>query len=126
MKKIKVLIVEDDQALVGILKQALRASQFDIVVAGSAQEGLDQVLAQKPQVVVLDLLLPGQTGFELLKKIKGRTDIKNIPVVILSNLGQAEEVRAGLKLGADSYLVKADFTIDEVVNEIMKMAKKSK
>lgn len=123
MAKVKILIIEDDKSLVSILKQALIGEKFEVVLANSADEGLDQAMIAKPDVILLDVLLPGKTGFEFLREMKQNSELAEIPVIILSNLGQDEEIKTGLSLGAASYLVKADFTIDEVVAEILKQAK---
>ena len=86
-------------------------------------EGLEKAILEQPAVIVLDILLPGKSGFECLKKLKERKETREIPVIILSNLGQDEEIRTGLEMGAIDYLVKADFTIDEVVKKIVKAIK---
>ncbi len=126
MTKLKILIVEDDQSLVSILRQALIGEKFEVVLANSVDEGLDQALIAKPDIILLDVLLPGKTGFEFLREAKQKKELAAVPIIILSNLGQDEEIKTGMSLGAASYLVKADFTIDEVVAEIIKQATKSK
>lgn len=122
-KKTKILIVEDDKSLVKIIEEALDKKKFEVILALETDEGLDKAILEKPAVIVLDILLPGKSGFECLKKLKEQKETKEIPVIILSNLGQDEEVRKGLKLGAVDYLVKADFTIDDVVAKIVKLVK---
>lgn len=122
--KIKILIIEDDQSLARILERALDPDKFKAVLALEADEGLEKAILEKPEIIVLDILLPGKSGFECLKNLKADTRTKAIPVIILSNLGQTEEIRAGLKLGAVDYLVKADFTIDEVIEKIIDAVKK--
>ncbi len=69
-------------------------------------------------MVLLDLVLPGVDGFDILKEVKETPETSKIPVIILSNLGQREEVERGLKLGADDYLIKAHFTPDEIINKV--------
>jgi len=124
MGKNKVLIIEDDKSLVSILEGAIDLKKFEIVLALEAREGIKKALLEKPALIVLDILLPGQSGFECLKKLKEIKETRNIPVIILSNLGQEEEIRKGLELGAVDYLVKADYSIDEVINKIIKTIKK--
>ncbi|MAF14169.1 MAG: response regulator [Parcubacteria group bacterium] len=126
MKKVKILIIEDDKSLVRIIEEALDIDKFKVVLALSADEGLDKAFLEKPDLIVLDIMLPGQSGFNCLKKLKENKKTKNIPVIILSNLGQDEEIRQGQKLGAIDYLVKADFTIDEIINKIVKYTSKKK
>lgn len=123
MPKTKILIIEDDKSLVKLIEQALDPKKFEVVLALEADEGLDKATLEKPTVIILDILLPGKSGFECLKKLKEDQKTKDIPVIILSNLGQDQEIREGLKLGAVDYLVKADFTIDEVVKKILKYLK---
>ena len=124
MAKIKILIIEDDQSLVRIIESALDAEKFEVILALEADEGFDKAILEQPNLIVLDILLPGKSGFECLKNLKTNRRTKNIPVIVLSNLGQDEEVRKGLQLGAVDYLVKADFKIDEVVAKILKLTGK--
>jgi DNA-binding response OmpR family regulator len=123
MAKPKILIIEDDKSLVRIIEEALDPKKFEVTLALESDEGLEKAILEQPAVIVLDILLPGKSGFECLKKLKERKETREIPVIILSNLGQDEEVRTGLEMGAIDYLVKADFTIDEVVKKIVKAIK---
>ena len=119
----KILIIEDDKSLVNLVEQALVSKGFEIILAVDAEEGIDKAILDQPAIIILDILLPGKTGFECLEKLKENSKTKNIPVIILSNLGQDQEIREGLKLGAADYLVKADLTIDEVATKIIKHLK---
>ena len=123
MKKKKILLIEDDQSLVKLLSEAIDPEKFDVKIALEVEEGIDKAILNQPDVIVLDILLPGKSGFDCLKKLKERKETKDIPVIILSNLGQEEEIEEGLKLGAVDYLVKADFAIDKVIEKITKVAK---
>lgn len=123
-KKTKILIIEDDESLVKIIEGALDSKEIEVILALTSDEGLDKAILEQPKVIVLDILLPGKSGFECLKKLKEHRKTKKIPVIILSNLGQDEEIKEGLELGVIDYLVKADFTIDEVVDKILKVIKK--
>ena len=122
--KTKILIIEDDESLVKIIEGALDHKKFEVILAIEADEGLEKAILENPAVIVLDILLPGKSGFECLQKLKERKETREIPVIILSNLGQEEEIREGLNLGAVDYLVKADFTIEEVISKIVKAIKK--
>lgn len=113
----KVAIVEDDRELVLLLRRAL-SSRYVVLVAKDAEEGLPLVRRELPAVVILDILLPGKSGYELLRELKGDPATRDIPVLILSNLGQEQEARTGLSLGAVDYLIKADTTIDAVVARV--------
>jgi len=120
MEKTKILIIEDDESLVKLIEEAIGSEKFEVILALETDEGLDKAMVEQPAVIVLDILLPGESGFDCLKKLKKRKETRDIPVIILSNLGQDEEIRKGLKLGAIDYLVKADFSIDEVIEKIVK------
>ncbi len=80
---------------------------------------------EKPDIILLDLILPGMDGFEVLAKIKDDPEVENIPVVILSNLGQRDDVERGLKLGAVDFLIKAHFTPGEIIEKIEKVMKEA-
>lgn len=118
--KKKILIIEDDKNLIKLLKESMPAKKYKIILALEGQEGIAKTKEELPDLVLLDILLPGISGFDYLKKIKGDETTKKIPVIILSNLGQDQEIQIGLKLGAVDYLVKSDITIDQVVAKVNK------
>ncbi len=115
---IKVLLVEDDRFLRELIAQKLEREGFDVMQAVDGEEALRKVGERKPEIVLLDLILPGIGGFDVLKKIKEGPDTNGIPVVILSNLGQREDVEKGLGLGATDFLIKAHFTPGEIITKI--------
>ncbi|RJR31310.1 response regulator [Candidatus Parcubacteria bacterium] len=119
MEKQKILIVEDDRTLVDILKEAFEPD-YQTVIAGDSSSAMAKIKRDAPDLILLDILLPGKSGFEFLAEIKNDNEIKNIPVIILSNLGQDTEIKKGMSLGAIDYLVKSDFTIDEVIKKAKK------
>jgi DNA-binding response OmpR family regulator len=114
----KILIVEDDKFLRELISRKLQQQEFSVVEAVDGTEGLQKVKEEKPDLILLDLILPGLDGFEVLTRIKQDPHLSSIPVVILSNLGQKEEVERGLKLGAIDYLVKAHFTPSEIIEKV--------
>ena len=118
MVKRTVLIVEDDQSLVTLLSRALEANHFKVHLALDAERGFRDAKRQPPSLIILDVMLPGMDGFHCLEKLKSDPATKRIPVIILSNLGQSEEVQQALALGAADYVVKADFTIAQVIDKI--------
>ena len=124
-KKVKILIVEDDKFLRELLVRKLEGEGFNTIIAIDGDEGFRKVKEESPQLILLDLILPGIDGFEVLKNIKSDQAIAKIPVIILSNLGQKEEVEKGLRAGADDYLIKAHFTPDEIIAKIKKVLKES-
>lgn len=129
MKKAKILIIEDDKFLLKLYGDKLRREGFETLESLTGEEGLNKILTEKPDLVVLDLILPGKNGFEVLSEMKLNSETKNIPVIILTNLGQESDLRKGLELGAATYLVKTEFSINqlpEVVKEHLVKAKKKK
>ena len=116
--KIKIVLVEDDQFLSKILILRLVEEGFDVVLADNGQDAAGIIKKENPNIVLLDLLLPKKNGFEVLEEIKLDAKINQIPVIILSNLGQQTDINKGLKLGAIDYLVKANFGIKDIVSKI--------
>lgn len=118
-----ILIVEDDEFLRGLLAKQLGSQGFTISEAINGREGEEKIKDLKPDLVLLDLLLPDVDGFEFLAKVKQDPAISSIPVIILSNLGQKEDIDKGLKLGATDFLIKAQFTPEEIVDKVKKAFK---
>lgn len=114
----KILIVEDDKFLRELIARKLTQENFDISEAVDGEEGLKKIKEEKPDLVLLDLILPGIDGFEVLAKVKDDPALASIPVIILSNLGQREDVEKGMNLGAVDYLVKAHFTPNEIIEKV--------
>lgn len=121
-----ILIIEDDKFLRELISRKLANEEFKIEEAIDGEEGLRKLQEAKPGLVLLDLILPGLDGFEVLERIKDNPSTSAVPVLILSNLGQKDEIERGLKLGAVDFLVKAHFTPEEIVDKIkMILSKKS-
>ena len=118
-----ILIIEDDKFLRELIVRKLKDEKYQIVEASDGEEGLEKVKKNPPDLVLLDLILPGIDGFEVLSRIKEEHALSSIPVIILSNLGQREEVERGLKLGAVDYLIKAHFTPREIIDKIKAVLK---
>lgn len=114
----KVLIIEDDRFLRELIAQKLEREKFQVMQAADGEDGLRKLSEQRPNIVLLDLILPGLSGFDVLKKIKEGSENTSLPVVILSNLGQREDVEKGLSLGASDFLIKAHFTPQEIIVKI--------
>ncbi|MEK7658694.1 MAG: response regulator [Patescibacteria group bacterium] len=113
-----ILIVEDDEFLRGLISKKLLAEDFKISVAVDGGEAVKKIKEEKPDLILLDLILPVMNGFEVLSKIKKDSSINSIPVVILSNLGEKEDIDKGLELGAIDYFVKAQLTPEEIVVKV--------
>ncbi|OHA66715.1 MAG: hypothetical protein A3C82_00635 [Candidatus Wildermuthbacteria bacterium RIFCSPHIGHO2_02_FULL_47_12] len=114
----KILIVEDDKFLRELITQKVAKEGYQAVEAINGEEGIAMAKEEKPDLILLDLILPGIDGFEVLRQIKGSADTSGIPVIILSNLGQKDDVERGMKLGAADYLIKAHFTPGEILVKI--------
>ena len=123
--KIKILVVEDDKFLRDLLVHRLEEENFEVLVSIEGQDALKKIRDEMAQIILLDLILPGLDGFEVLKQMKQDSAINKIPVVILSNLGQREEVEKGIGLGAVDYLIKAHFTPGEIISKIKEVLSKS-
>ncbi len=111
-------MIEEDRFLRKIYKNKLSLAGFEFVEATNGVEGLNKVISEKPDIVLLDLILPRKNGFDVLIEMKRSEQVKDIPVIILSNLGQVADVEKGLALGAQEYLVKPEVTLSDVVNKI--------
>ena len=119
----KILIIEDDKFLRELISRKLQEEGYEISEAIDGAEGLKKAKEEKSDLILLDLILPGMDGFDVLSKLKEDAAISSIPVIILSNLGQKEDVEKGFKLGAIDYLVKAHFTPGEILEKIRKVLK---
>lgn len=119
----KVLIVEDDKFLRELISQKLTKEGYEASSAVDGEEGVKKVKEEKPDIVLLDLILPGIDGFEVLTKVKEDPSVSSIPVIILSNLGQKEDIERGMKIGATDYLIKAHFTPSEIIEKIKSIIK---
>ena len=116
-----ILIIEDDKFLRELIVQKLIKEDYEVSEAVDGEEGIKKIKDEKPDLVLLDLILPGIDGFEVLSRMKEESDLSSTPVIILSNLGQKEDVERGLKLGAVDYLIKAHFTPGEIIEKIKKV-----
>ena len=114
----QILLIEDDPFLIDIYSTKLKDSGFLVEVASDGEQALEKVKAKKPDLVLLDIVLPKVSGWEILRKIKSEANLKGLKIIILSNLGQKEEVEKGVDLGVSKYLIKAHYTPSQVVEEI--------
>lgn len=119
----KILIVEDDKFLRELITRKLVSEGYQTVEAADGEEGVRVTKSEKPDLVLLDLILPGIDGFEALTRIRRDEETINIPVIILSNLGQKEDIERGLKLGATDYLIKAHFSPGEIIEKVSSILK---
>lgn len=115
-----ILLIEDDQFLAKILGKTLESNGYNVTYAITGKEGLAKVERANPKLIILDIILPDIDGFELLGKFKANRKVKDVPVVIVSNLGQEEDVQRGMSLGAADYIIKSDLSLDDIVAKVQK------
>jgi DNA-binding response OmpR family regulator len=118
LPKVKILIIEDDAFLAGMYVTKLGMEHFLTELGSDGKTGLEKAKRFRPDLILLDILLPKMNGFDVLKALKKSPDTRHIPVILLTNLGQKSDVLKGLELGADDYLIKAHFMPSEVVDKI--------
>lgn len=118
MDKKHLVLVEDDEFLVSMYRTKLEQSGYQVSVAMDGSAGLKMIRKEMPDLVLLDILLPEKDGFEVLEELRSDKKTTKLPIILLTNLGQKEDVERGLKLGADGYLIKAHFTPSEVIAKI--------
>ena len=116
--KIKVLLIEDDKMIIDMYTLKFTQEGYEVFQAENGKDGLASALKNKPDVILLDIILPQMDGFSVLKELKEDNDLKNKPVILLTNLGQDGDVKKGLELGATDYLIKANFTPQQVVDKV--------
>jgi len=122
----RILIVEDEKSLVEILKEEFKSHGYDVDIAEDGERAMEKMIEKKPDLVLLDLLLPKKDGFAVMHDMKLDETLKNIPVVIISNLGQDEEIKRGLALGAIDYFVKSQHPLKEIVEKVRKYLVKAR
>ncbi len=123
-QKIRVLIIEDEKILVNMYIAKFEKEGFEVYQAPNGKAGLDQLKTIKPNIILLDIIMPEMDGFMVLKDLKSNTETQNIPVVMLTNLGQEKDIEKGKQLGAKDYLVKVNLTPNQVVEKVQEILKK--
>jgi len=116
----KILFIEDESALQKTFEEILKQEGYEMISALDGEVGLRLAKTQKPDLILLDLILPKVNGFEVLKELKKDKETKDIPVIVLTNLEGIGDVEKALELGATTYLVKAQYSLEEVVEKIKK------
>lgn len=124
MPKANILLVEDDAFLAELYVTKFSELDYEMTVAEDGEQGLVEAKKARPDCILLDIVLPRMDGLALLKTLKETSDLKNIPVILLTNLGQKEDVERGLGLGAAAYVIKAHFTPTEVVAKVEEVLRK--
>lgn len=113
-----ILLIEDEQALQKALTDKLEQENFKALSALNGEIGLKLAQAEQPDLILLDLILPKKDGFEVLQELKSNEQTKNIPVIVLTNLEETEHIQKILKFGANAYLIKTNYSLDEIIGKI--------
>lgn len=116
--KKKVVVVEDDEHISKVYEIKLTKEDITTMVARDGEEAVTMITAEKPDLIILDLMIPKKDGFGVLEEIKKNPNLAKIPVIILSNLGQKKDQDRALGLGANEYLVKMDYSIQEIIDKV--------
>lgn len=114
----KILVVEDEATLQKTLNDVLAGEGFEVTSALDGEKGLQMAKEEKPDIILLDIILPKMDGFEVLTHLKEEDITKDIPVIILTNLSDLDNIQKALDLGATTYLVKADFHLEDVIKKV--------
>jgi DNA-binding response OmpR family regulator len=114
----KILLIEDDKFLRTVLEKKLLTEGFEVVSAVDGDEALEKIISDKPDLILLDIILPKKSGFLVLENIKKDPELRKLPVIIISNLGQEEDIQKGLSLGAIEYFVKAKISLEDIIKKV--------
>lgn len=114
----KILLIEDEEMLANMYETKFKNEGFNIKKALDGETGLKMALEDKPDIILLDIIMPKLDGFSVLRSLKDSVKTKDVPVILLTNLGQDEDVKKGTAMGAAGYLVKANLTPAEVVDKV--------
>ena len=116
----KILFIEDEQALQKTFADFLKQEGYIVISALDGEAGLKTAKTEKPNLILLDLILPKMHGFDVLKALKSDAETKDIPIIVLTNLETVVDVEKAIELGATTYLVKANYSLEEIVSKIKK------
>jgi len=122
--KKKILIIEDEKLLLEMYQSRFEKEGYRVLTALSGKKGIALAQKEKPDLIILDILMPGIDGYEVIKKLKKDSRTRKIIILVFSNLGQPAEINRGLELEADDYIVKTDLTPSQLLNKVEKMVKK--
>ena len=114
----KILLVEDDRFLIKAVYTKLTQKGFEVILANDGDEAISKAKAEKPEIILLDMVLPKKSGFEVLRELKGNPETASIPVFILSNLAQDQDIQEGKALGAEDYIVKSITSLSAIVDKV--------
>lgn len=116
----KILLIEDEQLMIELLERKLSQEDYKISVARDGVEGLEKMREEKPDLILLDIIMPKMGGFEVMEEISKDVELKKIPIVVISNSGQPVELDRAQRLGARDWLIKTEFDPQEVLDKVIK------
>lgn len=116
-RKKKIVILEDDEHISRVYGMKFSKEGYDTVFVSSGEHGVEKIVAEMPDLVILDLMMPKKDGFGVLEDIKKTPSLAKIPVLVISNLGQASDRTRALELGASDYMIKVDYSMQEVIDK---------
>ena len=122
-EKTRVLLIEDEKEVAELYKLKLTLDGYEVILASSGQEGLEEAFKKEPELIFLDIKMPEMDGFEVLKKLRKSPKTESIPVVILSNFDEEDLIERGLTLGANEYLIKSQFTPEQISEKVKNWVK---
>ncbi|MBI4713864.1 response regulator [Candidatus Uhrbacteria bacterium] len=114
----KLLIIDDDEFLLDIYKHKLTKEGFEVDIAKNSEEAFALIKKSKPDLIILDLIMPGMSGFDVLEELNATSGLSKIPVIVLTNLGQEEDRKRCFELGVKDYFVKTATSLEEVIKKI--------
>lgn len=114
----KILLIDDDEFLLDIYQHKLTKEGFEVSIAKDAEEGFEIMKKTKPDLIILDLIMPGMSGFDVLEQLKSTSGLSKIPVIVLTNLGQEEDKKRCLELGVKEYFVKTETSLEQIIKKI--------
>jgi DNA-binding response OmpR family regulator len=123
MDKKRILVVEDETTLQKVLADVLLEESFEVEVASNGEDGLKAATEKKPDLILLDIILPKKDGFEVLQELKRDPKTKMLPVILLTNLSDPNDIQRAIDLGAKTYLVKSEYQLKDVVEKVKETLK---
>ena len=114
----KILVAEDDKFLANAYRVKLTKANFEVKIVNDGDEAIETLKVFVPDLIILDLVMPGMDGFSVLETIKSSEEYKNIPVLVASNLGESEDIVKATKLGANDYIVKTELSMKKLIEKI--------
>jgi CheY-like chemotaxis protein len=124
MENKTILIIEDDAFFRTIISKEFESDGFNVIEAGDSTEAFKSLENTKPDLILLDILLPGMNGYEILEKIKADKKTADIPIIMLSNLGQKDEIEKAKNLGVEDFMIKVNFVPEEIVQRVREILNK--